>query len=201
MSEPFTQPDFWNFRYASGRTPWDQGGVPPRLGRYLAAHNLAGKRVLLPGCGFGYEIAAFARAGADVSAIDFSPVAVAKARANLPAELGAAVIEGDFFTHSFGSASFDLIYERTFLCALDPSLWAALTTRLAHLLAAGGSVAGFYFYGDKEDGPPFGLEPAEAGARFDPHFRLLVDEPIPAAESLPLFADRERWQERRKRGS
>lgn len=199
MSTPFTQPDFWNVRYASGCTPWDFGGVPSRLARHLQTQELAGQRILIPGCGSGHEIAAFARAGADVTAIDFSPVAVAKARARLPVELASAVIEGDFFTHPFGPARFDFIYERTFLCALDPKLWRPLTVRLAELLGAGGLVAGFYFYGDKEDGPPFGLEPAEAAALFEPHFHLVSDEPVPAAESLPLFADRERWQVRRKR--
>lgn len=201
MSESFTEPDFWNVRYAAGRTPWDHGGVPARLARYLTEEKLAGKRVLIPGCGSGHEIAAFARAGAEVAAIDFSPVAVAKARAHLPVELASAVFEGDFFAHPFGPARFDLIYERTFLCALDPGLRPQLTARLAELLAADGIVVGFYFYGDKEDGPPFGLEPGEAAALFDPHFQVIEDEAVIAAESLPLFANRERWQTRRKLAS
>ncbi len=205
MTAPFTDPDFWNVRYRSGRTPWDQGGVPPALDRYLSrpAPQLPARppRVLIPGCGSGHEIAAFVRAGYRVTAIDFSPAAVARARALLPPELGGCVIEGDFFTATFAAASFDLIYERTFLCALPPEMWPAVTKRLAGLLASDGTVAGFYFFGDKEDGPPFGLDPAEPAALFDPHFELCRDEPIPGAESLPLFVGRERWQERRKRAN
>lgn len=198
MPEPFAQPDFWNVRYASGRTPWDQGGVPPRLARYLVAERLAGKKVLIPGCGSGHEIAAFVQAGADVTAIDFSSTAVTKTRARLPREIASQVIEGDFFKHPFEAASFDLIYERTFLCALEPALWPDVSKRLAELLVGTGKLVGFYFYGDKEDGPPFGLEPTEAVKLFDSHFDLVADERVSPAESLPLFANRERWQERRK---
>lgn len=203
MTAPFTDPDFWNVRYRSGRTPWDQGGVPPALERYLSRPKsqppTAVPSVLIPGCGSGHEIAAFAWAGYRVTAIDFSPAAVARARAHLPPELGGCVIEGDFFTTAFADASFDLIYERTFLCALAPAMWPAVTKRLAGLLAKDGTVAGLYFFGDKEDGPPFGLDAAEPAALFDPHFKLYRDEPVPGGESLPLFVGRERWQERRKR--
>ncbi len=199
MPEPFTQPDFWNVRYASGCTPWDQGGVPARLARYVIEEQLAGKKVLIPGCGSGHEIAAFARAGADVTAIDFSAAAVARARASLPREIAHQVIEGDFFQHPFAAAGFDLIYERTFLCALQPARWPDLSKRMADLLTATGALVGFYLYGEKDDGPPFGLEPTEAVSVFDSHFDLIRDETVPPTESLPLFVNRERWQQRQKR--
>lgn len=199
MPSSSTQPDFWNVRYASGRTPWDQGGVPGRLARYLTSQPLAEKKVLIPGCGSGHELAAFSRAGADVTAIDFSSAAVAQARAHLPPELASHVFEGDFFTYDLGTASFDVIYERTFLCALDPALWPSLSKRLAELLIPSGMLVGFYLFGDKDDGPPFGLDPTETTTLFDSDFHLVTDEPVPAAESLPLFENRERWQERRKR--
>ena len=46
---------------------------------FLAKHQGPG-RVLIPGCGSGYEIEAFSSAGWDVIGIDFSKVAVARAR-------------------------------------------------------------------------------------------------------------------------
>jgi SAM-dependent methyltransferase len=205
MDVPCTDPDFWNVRYRAGRTPWDQGGVPPALERFLTRTAISRPTrppsVLIPGCGTGHEIAAFARAGYRVTAIDFSPAAVARARANLPPELSGWVMEGDFFTAALDETPFDLIYERTFLCALAPERWPDVTKRLAGLLARHGTVAGLYFFGDKEDGPPFGLDPAEPAALFDPHFEVCRDEPVPGGESLPLFVGRERWQERRKRAT
>jgi hypothetical protein len=182
MNTPSEQPDFWNVRYRSGRTPWDQGGVPAALARYLFSHPGEGSRVLIPGCGSGYEIAAFARAG-------------------LPPALAERVHHGDFFTHDFAHAPFDLVYERTFLCALPPGMWPRLVSRTGDLIASGGILAGFYFFGEKVDGPPFGLEPPEPATLFDARFLLVADHPVPSGESLPLFAGRERWQERRKRVS
>ena len=199
MTESSSAPEFWNERYAAGRTPWDVGGVPPALQRYLAAQPGRGERVLIPGSGSGYEVAAFTRAGSTVTAIDFSPPAVAQARANLGPALAGRVIEGDFFTHAFADAPFDLVYERTFLCALPPTRWPQIIARTTELLKPGGVVVGFYLFGDKDDGPPFGLAPLEPAALFGQAFELLVDQAVPAEESLPLFAGRERWQERRRR--
>lgn len=194
-----TDPDFWNTRYEAGRTPWDFGGVPAPLSRFLEKHPGNGAHVLIPGCGSGHEVMAFAGAGYNVSAIDFSPVAVARARGNVPPQLAASIVEADFFTHPFDRASFELIYERTFVCALPPELWPRIVARLASLLKPGGTLAGIYFFGDKDDGPPFGLSPDEPRPLFDAFFTLNDDQPIPASESLPLFAGRERWQERRRR--
>jgi hypothetical protein len=69
MSENPAAPDFWNERYAAGRTPWDQCGVPAALARFLARSSGGGARVLIPGCGTGYEIVAFAGAGYEVTAL------------------------------------------------------------------------------------------------------------------------------------
>ncbi len=199
MAEDPTLPAFWDERYAAHRTPWDQGGVPAATTRFLAAHPGAGARVLIPGCGSGHELEAFARAGYAVTAIDLSAAAVEQTRRRLGPRLASTVIQGDFFTHDFKDAPFDLVYERTFLCALPPELWPKIATRTAALLKPGGMLAGIYYFGDKDDGPPFGLEAPEPAALFDRDFALVTDEPVPPSESLPLFAGRERWQERRKR--
>src|SRR6266536_4130191 len=74
-----THPDFWTSRYLAGKTPWDFGGVPAALKSFLIRSSAPG-RVLIPGCGFGYEVQAFHEAGYDVSAIDFSPAAVEQAK-------------------------------------------------------------------------------------------------------------------------
>jgi len=200
MSVSASQPEFWNTRYASGRTPWDCGGVPPALTRFLAAHPGAGRRVLVPGCGRGHELAAFAAAGWAITGIDFSPPAVAQARERLGRALAPCLVAGDFFSHVFSAAPFDLVYERTFLCALPPDRWSAIAARTAALVKPGGMLAGIYFFGDQDDGPPFGLEPNEAARLFARDFALVVDEAIPADESLPLFAGKERWQERSRLG-
>jgi SAM-dependent methyltransferase len=116
-----SHPDFWTTRYVAGKTPWDFGGVPAALKSFLARPSVP-MRVLIPGCGSGYEVQAFHAAGYDVTAIDFSPAAVDQAKRVL-GNLAERVILGDFFTHDFGQGRFDLIYERTFLCSMTPTRW------------------------------------------------------------------------------
>jgi len=186
-----THPDFWNGRYVAGKTPWDFGGVPAALKSFLARSSASG-RVLIPGCGSGYEVQAFHEAGYDVTAIDFSPAAVDQARKVLGA-LAKKVILGDFFTHDFGRNSFDLIYERTFLCSMPPSRWPDYTNRMASLLSPGGKLIGLFFYGQQQSGPPYPLTDQQADQLFQRHFRLLRSELV--TDSLPLFRGMERWQE------
>src|SRR5215467_5697081 len=191
-------PDFWTSRYAAGTTPWDFGGVPSALKSYLERTRGSG-RVLIPGCGSGYEVQAFHAAGYDVSAIDFSPGAVEQANRVLGA-LAERVILGDFFTHDFGQHRFDLIYERTFLCSMTPSRWPKYVDRMADLLVTGGKLIGVFLYGQKpSSGPPFPLTDAEAEQLFRQCFELVWSEAL--TDSLPLFRDMERWREWLKIGS
>jgi SAM-dependent methyltransferase len=190
-----TQPGFWEERYLANRVPWDAGGVPDALREYLRGRP-AGGRVLIPGCGSGHEVAAFAAAGWDVTAVDFSPAAVARARAVLGAG-GDCVKQADFFAGDLG-AGYDLIYERTFLCSLPPGRWPDYARRMAALLRPGGIIVGIFFYGNDPEPPPFPLTAAAAKALFSPVFALLEDRPIPADQSLPLYAGAERWQVWRK---
>jgi SAM-dependent methyltransferase len=189
-----THPDFWNSRYATGKTPWDFGGVPAALKSFLARSSAPG-RVLIPGCGSGYEVQAFHEAGYDVTAIDFSPAAVDQTKRVLGA-LAERVILGDFFTHDFGQHCFDLIYERTFLCSMPPSRWPDYANRMADLLSPVGRLIGVFWYGQQHEPPPYPLTDKQAGQIFQRRFRLVRSELM--TDSLPLFRGMERWQEWRK---
>lgn len=191
-SSDSNQPDFWTVRYTAGKTPWDFGGVPAALKSFLERPSVRG-RVLIPGCGSGYEIQAFHAAGYEVSAIDFSPAAVDQAKHAL-GFLAERVVLGDFFTYDFGQRRFDLIYERTFLCSMTPSRWPEYVNRMAELLSAGGRLIGVFLYGQRSpSGPPFPLTEPEAEQLFKKRFQLLQSEAM--TDSLPLFRDMERWQE------
>lgn len=190
-SSDSNQPDFWTRRYAAGKTPWD-GGVPSALKSFVERSSVPGK-VLVLGCGSGYEIQAFYAAGYDVSAIDFSPAAVEQAKRVL-GHLAERVILGDFFTYDFGQRRFDLIYERTFLCSMTSSRWPEYVDRMAELLLPGGRLIGVFLYGQTlSSGPPFPLTEPQAEQLFKKRFQLLQSEVM--TDSLPLFRDMERWQE------
>lgn len=185
-------PDFWNARYASGETPWALEGIPQSLDSFLRRTKPGA--VLIPGCGKDHNvIRAFVAAGFTTTAIDFSPAAVAQAKAAL-GHLGERVFVADFLQYDFGTMRFDVIYERTFLCALLPSLREQYAERAAELLPPGGVLAGFFFHGEEDpDGPPFPLPRAKADALFAKSLRLRHSEKV--ADSLPIFAGREEWQE------
>jgi len=169
-------------------TPWDAGGVPPALRAWLGGGPL---RVLVPGCGSGYEVRLFAERGDDVLGIDFADAAVERARQTL-GEFADRVRKADFF--ALDEPPFDLVYERTFLCALPRALWPKWAARIPALVRPGGLLAGFFFFDDNARGPPFGISAPRLHELLNESFALTQDAPIPGAQSVPVLAGRERWQ-------
>ena len=155
-------PGFWDERFEQRFTPWDRGGVARDLRRFVdggyAALAVADRplalakqpsavakqppavakqppAVLLPGCGSAYELVLMCEAGWEATAIDFSPVAVARARA-LAGPWADRVVEADFFGYA-PARPLDLIVEQAFLCALPRARWPEVARHWATLLAAG----------------------------------------------------------------
>lgn len=190
-------PDFWEVRYRERFSPWDAGGVPQCLKDWVVQTPQAGgSSVLIPGCGSAWEVEYLDASGFKVKAIDFSPAAVAAAKAHLGARAG-LVHEADFFGPALKAGEFDVLYERAFLCALPRRIWADWSKRSAELLRPGGLLVGFFFADDNERGPPFGLKPGELEALMAPDFDLL--ESRTPMDSIPVFEGKESWQVWRKR--
>jgi len=187
---PSIGPEFFDIRYAANRIPWDYGGVQNSLKVFLDQHHGPG-RVLIPGCGSGYEIKAFSAAGWDVIGIDFSALAVARAR-KLLGPLADKVYEGDFFTYPLGERYFDIIYERTFLCALLPDSWPRYAQRIGTLIAPAGLLCGFFFLGPEEEPPPYPISQDQLDELLGGWFEKVEDNPV--EDSLSLYAGKERWQ-------
>jgi len=188
-------PEFWCKRFGDGVTPWDAGRVPPEFARFVAAQ--AGPlTTLIPGCGSAWEAAHLAGLGWPVTALDFSPKAIAAAR-EVVGQVAVELLCADFF--SFTGGRHALIYERAFLCALPRRLWPDWGRRVAELLPAGGLLAGYFFVCDQLKGPPFGILPDQLAALLTPNFECLEDAPV--EDSLPVFAGRERWQVWRRRAT
>jgi SAM-dependent methyltransferase len=184
-------PAFWNQRYASGETPWVLRKIPHTLRSFLKRRHTR-KRILIPGCGTDHGvIKAFVDAGFEVTAIDFSPVALAETKKAL-GNFDAEIICADFFKSHFGRR-FDLVYERTFLCAINPLKWRRYAKRIAELLRPGGKLIGIFFYGTEPQPPPYPINKAQAKDLFGKYFRLIRD--LKVSDSVPMFAGMERWQE------
>ena len=120
-----------------------------------------GQAALVPGCGRAYDALALARKGFErVVAIDLSTTACAAAQEFL-AQSGderASAVEvvcGDFFAHA---GSYDLVWDVTFLCALDPSVRQRWAEQQRRLLQPDGRLLTCVFpIVDKVGGPPFAM--------------------------------------------
>lgn len=187
-------PDFWCKRFGEGATPWDAGRVPGDFAAFVARQP-APLNTLIPGCGSGWEAACLAAAGWPVTALDFSPVAVARARLVLENH-AVDLVCADFFAYEPAQA-LGLVYERAFLCALPRKLWNDWAVKVASLLPAGGLLAGYFFVCDQLKGPPFGIAQAQLDALLLPAFECMEDAQV--KDSIPVFAGRERWQVWRRR--
>jgi SAM-dependent methyltransferase len=187
-------PQFWDERFGRAFTPWERGGVPLALRRFVAGAGRA-MTILIPGCGSAHELALMCEAGWEVTAIDFSGEAVARARAQA-GPWADRIMQADFFAWD-PPRPLDLVYEQAFLCALPRARWPDVARRWNELLGQGGLLAGYFFFDDAVKGPPFGIDRARLDDLLGDTFDCVADEAVD--DSIPVFAGKERWMVWRKR--
>jgi methyl halide transferase len=116
-----------------------------------------------------------------ITALDISKSAVESCKASIGAQTtNVEFVLGDFFDeedHGF-SSGFDLIYDHTFLCALNPQLrpdWARRIKQLArkYLLTVEFPLAEESEEVDLSDGPPFQLSHSIYHELLDDKFQLI----------------------------
>ncbi|HEU4748939.1 MAG TPA: methyltransferase domain-containing protein [Gemmatimonadaceae bacterium] len=130
--------EFWEERFAAGNTPWDRGASSPQLGLWLRAGLLKPCRILVPGCGSGYEVVDLALAGFEVTGLDYADEAISRTHRNLErAGVDATLVQADVLAWEPDRA-FDAVYEQTCLCALYPDKWREYADRLHRVGRAGG---------------------------------------------------------------
>ncbi len=167
----------WEDHWSTEHTPWDAGAPSPTV--VALADGLPHGRALVPGCGRGWDAFALARPSRHVTALDVAPSVrahfeQARAAMAVPPEQVSLTI-GDFFDEAVVSGPFDLVWDYTFLCAIDPSERERWAARMAELVRPGGTLATLIFpvvtFPEGYQGPPWPLDPeavaALVGARFD----------------------------------
>lgn len=166
---------FWSERYLEKPLPaWDLDGPHPELKSFLQQLKLNKQRILVPGCGYGHDAAFFAEKGHVVTAIDFSDVAIQKAKERYGHLSNLNFIQGDVFKmDSQHEKAYDIIFEHTFYCAISPyrrneliQTWQKFMADEAHLL-------GIFFVVPKRTGPYFGGSEWELREKLQKIFRLL----------------------------
>lgn len=156
----------WEERYRKGDTPWEKGAAHPALVEWIAQHKPKG-RVLIPGCGAGHEVRAFASAGAKPIGLDISQTGVRYAQ-SFPREGNEEYVQGDFLNlPDDWKDSFDIVFEHTCFCAIYPEGRPAYANSVFHALRPGGLfVAIFYMNPRVDEGPPFGSTARELDILF-----------------------------------
>ncbi len=186
----------WETCWQAGQTGWDLGTASPPLMAYanqIPVEQRA-RRVLIPGCGNGYEAIYLLQTGfTNITMVDIAPTAVARLRARLDEsapgwEQNLQVLCADFFELN---GPFDLILEQTFFCALEPALRPNYADKMQELLAPGGKLAGLLFDKNFDGGPPFGGHAEEYRQLFQPLFSIKTMTPcynsIPPRAGAELF--------------
>jgi cyclopropane fatty-acyl-phospholipid synthase-like methyltransferase len=151
----------WEQRYQDGQTGWDRGETSANLLHWIELDLLKPCRILIPGCGNGHEVLTLAEQGFDVVAIDIAPTPLANLSGMLKSNnLSAQLIQADFFSWR-PEKLFDVIYEQTSLCALNPEQWADYEKCLYNWLGKGGKVFAQFMQTEQDGGPPFHCEMSE----------------------------------------
>lgn len=161
----------WEELYTSGDTHWDKGEPSPGLVDFLATeNNLTRGKVLVPGCGMGHDVRAWARSGFSVTGLDLAPSAVRQAQERTAsAGLQAEILLGDFLRLE-PVAHFDWIFEHTLFCAINPARRDEYVRAVLRWLKPGGQFLAVHYMLRNADGPPFGCTQQELMERFLPHF-------------------------------
>lgn len=111
----------------------------------VLAHDIAGKRMLVPGCGFGEDAIRLARLGAQVDGADISPEVLDVARRRC-AEFGYGGVNFSIMPSealSFPDRSFDFVFLNDILHHVDI---APAIAEIARILRPGGRVIGNELY-------------------------------------------------------
>ncbi|TLD69795.1 methyltransferase domain-containing protein [Phragmitibacter flavus] len=153
----------WNAAYENRETPWEKGRATPVLDEISSRHPAVfSGRAWVPGCGVGHDARRLADFGLMVTAVDVAPLAIEAAKnwdETSPVDFQVADV---FSLKEEFVEAFDMVWEHTCFCALDPALRVAYLKSLHAVLMPGGKLAGVFFINpemdDGETGPPFGVE-------------------------------------------
>jgi SAM-dependent methyltransferase len=188
----------WENRYRSGDTPWDKGGPHPALA-HLAPLPVAAGSILVPGCGLGYDVAALAGLPGvtRVVGVDVAESAVAAATAALSGHPHVSIEKADLFAlPTAHHGAYDLVWEHTCFCAIDPALRNAYVNAVATALRPGGHLLAVFYLSPWDTpeenatmGPPHACPPEELDRRFATRFEIVRTWTPPA--TYPGREDRE----------
>jgi hypothetical protein len=162
--------NFWNERYLKAETGWDLNQVSPPIKSYIDQLSDKSVRILIAGCGNAYEAEYLLQQGfTNITLVDLAPALVERLKVKFK-DTDIKIIQADIFQHE---GEYDLIFEQTLFCALNPELREKYARKMESLLAQKGKLVGLLFNCNFEKmGPPFGGDKADYKKLFSEYFHL-----------------------------
>jgi SAM-dependent methyltransferase len=182
--------NYWSGKYQNNLTGWDAGAVTTPIKTYIDQLSDKSVPILIPGCGFGHEAAYLYDHGFNnVTVIDLAPEPIAHLKDRCPNWSDDNLIVGNFFDHN---GQYDIIFEQTFFCALNPEMRPAYASKATDLLSPGGKLVGVLFnISIPGPNPPYGGSADEYKLYFDQLFEFetyeLCYNSIKPREGTELF--------------
>jgi len=173
--ETVRDPQFWNQKFSSTETPhWELGGAHSVLTDFLPRLKINRQRILVLGAGSGDDAVFLARLGHFVTAVDFSDEAIRRCEKKAAGLENLKCIKADALklpTEMY--AQYDLLFEHTLYCAIDPSQRPALVQTYRNALHRDGHLFAVFFVFEKPVGPPYGGSEWEIRQRLKNRFEPL----------------------------
>ena len=173
----YKKAEFWNQLYHSNNTDWDLSKPTPAFKKLIMHMKLKNKKILVPGCGNGYDVIELSKNGAEVWAIDFAKTPLENIKNHPAFNKKIHLISCDIFNISKELYNkFDYVFEYTLFCAIDPLQRKKYRDLIYQILLNGGKFISLFFpilKLEKEDGPPFGVNLKDTIKMFETKFEIL----------------------------
>lgn len=163
----------FDLRYLRGRAPWDTGVTPPEVVHLVEHRRIPPGRALDLGCGTGTNSIYLAQHGWEVVGVDFSGVAILRARRRARrAGVDVRFYHADVTDLSFLHGRFDLALDIGCLHGVPPDRRKGYAEGLVRLIRPGGFYL-LYAFCPRQDRPvPRGIAPDEIRSLLEPAFTI-----------------------------
>jgi ubiquinone/menaquinone biosynthesis C-methylase UbiE len=163
----------FDLQYLLGRAPWDTEVTPPEVMALLEDENWPPGRILDLGCGTGTTAIAMARRGWEAVGVDFSPLAIRRARRKARrVGVDCRFYQADVTDLTFLVERFDLALDIGCLHSVPVEGWVLYAAELARLVRMGGLYL-LYAFTPRKQSAARGIAAAEVRRLFEPAFSVV----------------------------
>ncbi|KAJ3322123.1 hypothetical protein HDV06_003574 [Boothiomyces sp. JEL0866] len=184
LHDQYGPKESWIKMWEQNQTPWNMVEASLGLQKLEKEKRIPNGKILIPGCGQGLDAFYLSNDQRSVVGLDLYPKIVEEnnkkrdEKGLSPEQLN--FVSGDFFQFK---GQFNVVFDYTFLCALDPSFRTSWADQMQKLIVPGGTLITLMFpLDDHEGGPPFALSVEIYHQLLDEFFECKSIEDTPSFE-------------------